>query len=474
MYWMTTGKKPLESASRVKQDSMLPASSLAEASVYGAALLQAIDWAMQPDEGLRPQDVAAFRAAIQGSEKLEPGDAGAAPRDASAVAAAGSALSVPGGPVSGGSGSLRRNLLCTIMFLDLVGYSVRSVDDQVAIKKLFNDMLARALKGVPEDSRIALDTGDGAAICFMGDPEEALKSAMLLRDLLGQRRAILQVRIGLHMGPVRVVSDINERVNVVGDGINVAQRIMDFAQGNQVLVSRSYYDVISRITDGTADLFDYMGQYEDKHGRLHEVYAVAAQRGAADATRRDGAGHMETQPLRVRAHDPLDESEVHDVEVELARHIGPLARVLVRKAQPLAATVEALRHALAPTIEEPRAREAFISGSHSHGPSHGHSHPPSHPPSQPAPLAPGPIRTTASRSVPSAKGLAIPADELVIIEQTLSKYIGPMARMLVKKETARTASYKEFVKAIADNIDQAAQREQFLAALKRALPRRDR
>jgi serine/threonine protein kinase len=479
MYWMTTGKKPLESASRVKQDSMLPASSLAEASVYGAALLQAIDWAMQPDEGQRPQTVAAFRAAILGSEKLEPGDAGATPRDASTVAAAGSALSVPGGPVSGGtgtsgsSGAVRHNLLCTIMFLDLVGYSVRSVDDQVAIKKLFNDMLARALKGVPEDSRIAIDTGDGAAICFMGDPEEALRSAMLLRDLLGQRRAILQVRIGLHMGPVRVVSDINERVNVVGDGINVAQRIMDFAQGNQVLVSRSYYDVISRITDGTADLFQYMGQYEDKHGRLHEIYAVATQRGAADATRRDGAGHMETQPLRVRAHAPLDAGEVHDVEVELARHIGPLARVLVRKAQPLAASIEALRHALAPTIQEPKAREAFMSGSSSHGHS-GPSHPPSHPPSQPAPVSPGPIRTAATRSVPASKGLEIPANELAIIEQTLSKYIGPMARMLVRKETSRAGSYRELVKAIADNIDQAAQREQFIVALKRALPRRDR
>ena len=90
-------------------------------------------------------------------------------------------------------------------------------------------MLAKALRAVPEETRIAIDTGDGAAICFMGDPEEALDSAMLLRDLLLQRRP-LQVRIGPHMGPARVISDINERANVIGDGSNAAQRIMDFAQ----------------------------------------------------------------------------------------------------------------------------------------------------------------------------------------------------------------------------------------------------
>ncbi|MEP6790986.1 MAG: protein kinase, partial [Ramlibacter sp.] len=270
MYWMTTGKKPMESASRVKVDSMLPASSMAEHSVFGEALLQAVDWALIPDEGKRPQSVGLFRAAIQGSEKPETSvldlylETDTSP----------DGPSIPGRP-SAPSGAVRKNLLCTIMFLDLVGYSIRSVDDQVAIKKLFNELIGKALKGVPDDTRISIDTGDGAAICFMGDPEEALQSALLLRDLLGQRYGhVLSVRIGLHMGPVRVIADINDRINVIGDGINVAQRVMDFAQPNQVLVSRSYYDVISRITDDTAGMFSNLGQYEDKHGRLHEVFAV--------------------------------------------------------------------------------------------------------------------------------------------------------------------------------------------------------
>jgi hypothetical protein len=113
---------------------MLPASSLAEAGVFGEAMLQAIDWALDPDEGKRPQDVAVFRAAIQGAEKADPSHVD---------------IELAGGKAQAAAPSQKRNLVCTIMFLDLVGYSQRSVEDQVALKKLFSDVLAKALKAVP-------------------------------------------------------------------------------------------------------------------------------------------------------------------------------------------------------------------------------------------------------------------------------------------------------------------------------------
>ena len=75
--------------------------------------------------------------------------------------------------------------------------------------------------------------------------------------------------------------------------------------------------------------------------------------------------------------------------------------------------------------------------------------------------------------IPSQKPqLEIPADEMAVVEQTLSKFIGPMAKMLIRKELGRTGSFKEFAEAIAGNIDQPQQRDMFLTALKRALPRR--
>ncbi|MGE0331836.1 MAG: protein kinase [Ramlibacter sp.] len=506
MYWMTTGKKPVESAARVKNDMLLPAASVADAAVFGVPLLEAIDWAMQPDEARRPQAVAELRAAIQGGEhpatrtidldvsspRVSLGASGYAQAPAAA------SVSTSTGTSASQSGMTRKNLLCTIMFLDLIGYSVRSVDDQVALKKLFNELIGKAVKGVEESSRIAIDTGDGAAICFLGDPEEALHSAMLLRDLLGQRYGNhLSVRVGLHMGPVRVISDINERVNVVGDGINVAQRIMDFAQANQVLVSRAYYDVISRITDDTADLFQYLGQFGDKHSRLHEVYSVAA--GPRGTTRREGPATGYTQTRPVASTQVLDPTQLAEVEVELARHIGPLAKVLVRKAAPLARGIMDLREALAPSIQEAKAREMFVSGvqSHSYSPSNpGHSQPlprnsqasrpmplsqpvPSQPRNQPLsqPLSRPSSRTGPSRLEPSiprhsTRQVDIPPEDMAIIEHTLSKFIGPMARMLIRREVAHCATFKEFVHAVAGNIDHPQQREVFLQALKRALPHR--
>jgi serine/threonine protein kinase len=485
LYWMVTGKKPMESASRVKTDGMLPASTLGDASHYGQALLEAIDWALQPEESKRPQSVAQFRAALG----VTPAPAAAddsrtrTTADRSAFAASGYARS---GTASASTPSNKRTLLGTILFLDLVGYSIRSVDDQVAIKKLFNELIGKALRGVPEDTRIAIDTGDGAAICFMGDPEEALHSALLLRDLLGQRYgSLLQIRIGLHMGPVRVVSDINERVNVIGDGINVAQRVMAFAQPNQVLVSRAYYDVISRITDDTADLFLYLGQQEDKHGRLHELYAVG--QGAKDGTtRKEGpsTGHTQTVPANVA---PLDDEAVHEIEAELARHIGPLSKVLVKKARPLAASAEELREALAPSIQEPKARELFLAGSVSSrtGPPSVSGKPSFSVPwgggaSQPMPRG-NPASQPMARSIPASQAVTsrpttrpvdLPAEELAAIEQTLSRYIGPMARIVVKKEVARAPSFRDLAQALAANVDKADQREAFMAALHKALPRR--
>ncbi|MBW3656110.1 MAG: protein kinase [Gemmatimonadetes bacterium] len=508
MYWMTTGKRPAEAAARVKQDAMLPASSLAEVNVYGAALLHAIEWAMHPDEGQRPQTVAQLRAAIQGSERpdADAADARAGVSPAGYGPASGiSAGAAASKPPSSSSPSQRRTLVCTIMFLDLVGYSARSVENQVGLKKLFNELIGKALKGVPEDSRIAIDTGDGAAICFMGDPEEALHSAMLLRDLLGQRYgSLLSVRIGLHMGPVRVIADINDRVNVVGDGINVAQRVMDFAQANQLLVSRAYYDVISRITDDTGDMFQYVGQHEDKHGRRHEVYAVEPAAARTGTTRPEGpsTGYSQTVPLKTIK--PLEAEAVHDVEAELARHIGPLARVLVRKAQPLAQSIAALREALAPSIQDAKARESFIAGSSNSPP--GHTHPLSKPrpgavtaSRTPAPASrpSGSAQGPSSQSMPlggrggplsqpmlsqprsqprtgpiSTRQVDITPEELAIVEHTLSKFIGPMARVLVRKQVASCTTFKEFVAGVAATVDHPQQREVFLQALKRGLPRR--
>jgi|GEM_PF-1925984 hypothetical protein len=60
-----------------------------------------------------------------------------------------------------------------------------------------------------------------------------------------------------------------------GDGINVAQRIMSFAEPRQLLVSRSYYDIIFCLLQEYAQLFQYKGAKADKLIHEHDIYSMA-------------------------------------------------------------------------------------------------------------------------------------------------------------------------------------------------------
>jgi hypothetical protein len=171
-----------------------------------------------------------------------------------------------------------KTIMCSVFFLDIVEYSKKSVAGQISLKERFNSYLSDAIRDVPVADRIILDTGDGAAINFLGDVEDALKAALSLRGSLleeDQDADIpLLVRMGINLGPVRLVRDINGQPNIVGDGINVAQRVMGFADPGQVLVSRSYFDAVSRLSHQYAEMFHYQGSRTDKHVREHEVYAI--------------------------------------------------------------------------------------------------------------------------------------------------------------------------------------------------------
>ena len=172
-----------------------------------------------------------------------------------------------------------RTLVCSVLFLDIADYSQKPVAEQLQLKQSFNQALGVALEHVAPRDRIILDTGDGAAITFMGDPEDALFASMAMRDLASG----VPVRSGVNLGPVRLVKDLNAQMNIIGDGINVAQRVMSFARPGQLLVSRSFYEVVSCLSRDYASLFRHEGSRTDKHVRAHEVYAVV---GATPAPRR--------------------------------------------------------------------------------------------------------------------------------------------------------------------------------------------
>ncbi len=173
---------------------------------------------------------------------------------------------------------LNKTAICSVVFLDIVEYSILPAAEQVNVKALFNMMVAEAVKNIPPSEFIMLDTGDGAAISLVGEPEEAMFISLGIKNSIlahnKNRQSPLLVRFGINLGSVRTMCDINGNPNVIGDGINDAQQIMNFAEPNQILISHSYFDLVSRITQDYAAMFSYFGIKLDKHGREHEVYQI--------------------------------------------------------------------------------------------------------------------------------------------------------------------------------------------------------
>jgi len=259
-----------------------------------------------------------------------------------------------------------RTWLCTVLFMDIVSYSTHSVEHQMMVKQNFSNLASDALRSLPDEDCIKLDTGDGLAVCYLGAPEDMLYVAIGLRDAFVDVKAICttcySVRMGINLGPVKILEDINGQRNAIGDGINSAQRIMSFAQPNQLLVSRTYYDVISCLSEENPKMFAYIGVHNDKHVRKYDVYEVTAHQGRAGGGLVAGAaepGEVAASPQR---EDDLDERILRIVQEQLALIIGPMAGVLVKRALGRCSSLDQLYQLLAEEIPSAQERERFLSG----------------------------------------------------------------------------------------------------------------
>jgi Adenylate and Guanylate cyclase catalytic domain len=204
-------------------------------------------------------------------------------------------------------------LLCPVLFLDLVAYSKKSIGDQTLAKHWLNAAILTAVRYVGPTDRIILDTGDGVAVNFFREAESALIVGLELSSSLGAfgLSNSIEARIGINFGPVRVVQDVNGQTNIVGDGINAAQRVMSFARPGQVLISRSYHNLLVGTSEGYARLFAYQGFRVDKHSREHEIYEVIATAGNLQKARTrtalvmPPAGAVSLRVLGKKWHVPL-------------------------------------------------------------------------------------------------------------------------------------------------------------------------
>ena len=127
-----------------------------------------------------------------------------------------------------------------VLFLDIVGYSKRLTDEQQALIDQLNQVVRNSAvfqKAEEADRLIKIPTGDGMALIFYNSPEQPVECALeISRELKGFPE--LAVRMGVHSGPVSAVTDLNDRTNAAGIGINVAQRVMDCGDSGHILLSK--------------------------------------------------------------------------------------------------------------------------------------------------------------------------------------------------------------------------------------------
>src|SRR6266568_437018 len=154
-----------------------------------------------------------------------------------------------------------------VLFIDVVGYSKLLVNEQREVVEQLNRSVRKTpqfRKSEASGKLIRIPVGDGMALVFFDTPEEPVQCAMeIAKALRNQPR--LRLRMGIHSGPVDQVRDVNDRSNVAGVGINVAQRVMDCGDAGHILLSKRIADDLAQDRHWQPCLHD-LGEVELKHG----------------------------------------------------------------------------------------------------------------------------------------------------------------------------------------------------------------
>jgi len=167
-----------------------------------------------------------------------------------------------------------------VLFVDIVRYSNLPINRQSELLQQLNQIVRATeqfRRAEAADKLVRLPTGDGMALAFFTSPDAPVKCAIEISKAVGQALPFageewqqagalaLQLRMGINSGPVSGVTDVNDRSNVAGAGINMAQRVMDCGDTGHILLAK-------RVADD-------LGQYEEWQPYLHELGAVEVKHG---------------------------------------------------------------------------------------------------------------------------------------------------------------------------------------------------
>src|SRR6266581_457593 len=160
-----------------------------------------------------------------------------------------------------------------VLFMDMVGYSKLLVDQQHELQRRLTEIVQSTEQVCVAEAAgklIRLPVGDGMALVFFNSPEAPVRCAIEISQRLKEHPQV-QLRMGVHSGPVNQVRDVNDRTNVAGAGINTAQRVMDCGDAGHILLSWHVAENLKHYRQWQPHLHD-LGECAVKHGeRVHVV-----------------------------------------------------------------------------------------------------------------------------------------------------------------------------------------------------------
>jgi TolB-like protein/class 3 adenylate cyclase/predicted Zn-dependent protease len=165
-----------------------------------------------------------------------------------------------------------------VLFMDIVDYSKLLTDEQSEALQELSQIVRNtetACEAEAAGQLTILPTGDGMALVFTGSVEEPVECALEISHAL-RAQPSLPVRMGIHSGPVHHVKDANQRENIAGVGINIAQRVMDCGDAGHILVSKRVADDLAQQRRWQPYLHE-LGDVEVKHGVVVSLVNLYAE-----------------------------------------------------------------------------------------------------------------------------------------------------------------------------------------------------
>jgi TolB-like protein/predicted Zn-dependent protease len=155
-----------------------------------------------------------------------------------------------------------------VLFIDVVGYSKLLLDEQREVQQSLSEIVRNTKQfraAEAADKLVRIPAGDGMALVFFNSPEAPVRCAIEIGQALKNGGPDIRLRMGIHSGPVNEVRDVNDRTNIAGAGINIAQRVMDCGDAGHILLSKRLAEDLAQSRQWRPYLHD-LGEYGAKHG----------------------------------------------------------------------------------------------------------------------------------------------------------------------------------------------------------------